>query len=220
MYKAVIFDLDGTLLNTIDDLADAVRFVQKKHGWKQDTTDVVKAHVGNGIRNLMVRSIPDGENNPSFEQAFADFKTYYQAHCEDQTDMYPGIREMLKALKKNGIKMAVVSNKADPAVQKLHNTYFKDFIDVSYGENEAIGIRKKPAPDMIEIALDALHVTKEDAIYVGDSDVDKKTADNSGLECILCEWGFRELSLLESLKPKAIIESPLELVKLVTGQRN
>ncbi|MCR5736178.1 MAG: HAD-IA family hydrolase [Eubacterium sp.] len=215
MYQAVIFDLDGTLLNTIDDLANAVRFVQRKFGWAEDSTEVVQQHVGNGIRNLIIRSTPEGEENPLFEDAFLSFKEYYQQHCEEQTDLYPGIRELLETLKRKNIKMAIVSNKAHPAVLKLHDTYFKDYLDVVYGENEDAGIQKKPAPDMVKLAMERLGVTASETVYVGDSDVDKATADNSGLDCILCEWGFRELSLLKSLKPKAIIAEPLELIKLV-----
>ncbi len=215
MYQAVIFDLDGTLLNTIDDLANAVRYVQRKFGWEEDSTEVVKQHVGNGIRNLIIRSIPEGESNPLLEEAFLTFKTYYQEHCEELTDLYPGIRELLAALKEKQIKMAIVSNKAHPAVLKLYDTYFKEYMDVVYGENEEAGIKKKPAPDMVHLAMERLGVSPEDTVYVGDSDVDKATADNSGLDCVLCEWGFRKLDLLKSLEPKAIISEPMELVEFI-----
>lgn len=215
MYKAVIFDLDGTLLNTLDDLAGAVNHVQQHFGFPVDSIDLVRQHVGNGIRKLIIRSIPDGDKNPQFEEAFALFKTYYQAHCEDKTDLYPGITDLLKALKENDIKMAIVSNKADPAVAKLNETYFKDYVTVAMGENEDAGIKKKPAPDMVWNAMEILGVSKDEAVYVGDSDVDKMTADNSELDCVLCQWGFRDLELLESLNPKAIIKEPVELVNLV-----
>ena len=213
MVQAVIFDLDGTLLNTIDDLANSVRFVQRTFGWEEDSTELVKQHVGNGIRNLIIRSVPQGEENPLFEEALSTFKKYYQEHCEDLTDLYPGILELLKALKEKKVKMAIVSNKAHPAVLKLYDTYFKEYMDVALGENEEAGIRKKPAPDMVKLAMERLGVAEAQSIYVGDSDVDKATADNSGLDCVLCEWGFRERELLESLEPKAIIKEPMELLE-------
>lgn len=213
MYNTVIFDLDGTLLNSLDDLADSVNYVQKKYDFPVDSIDVVRQHVGNGIRNLIMRSIPDGENNECFEQCFADFKAYYQQHCEDKTDMYPGIRDLLVELKSRGIKMAIVSNKAHPSVLKLHDTYFKEYIDMAFGENEDAGIKKKPAPDMVWHAMEELGSTKEETLYVGDSDIDKMTADNSGIDCVLCQWGFRSLELLQKMNPKAIIATPDELLQ-------
>ena len=215
MLKAVIFDLDGTLLNTIDDLANSVRFVQKKYGWNQDSTEVVKQHVGNGVRKLMIRSVPEGEENPLFERAFSDFKAYYQKHCEDMTDLYPGVCNLLEALKEHKIKMAIVSNKAHSAVLKLYETYFEEYLTVVLGENEEAGIKKKPAPDMVNLALEMLGVKRDEAVYVGDSEVDKATADNSELDCVLCAWGFRELSLLQSLRPQGIINEPMELMKYI-----
>ncbi|MFQ9515785.1 MAG: HAD family hydrolase [Eubacterium sp.] len=216
MYNTVIFDLDGTLLNTLEDLADAVNFVLKKFGWQEHTIDQVRSHVGNGIRNLMKRSVPDGFANPQFEDAFETFKEYYQAHCQVKTDAYPGIMELLKVLYDKGYKMAIVSNKAHKAVVELNEIYFKDYIQVAMGENEDAGIKKKPAPEMVYKALERLGSSKEEAIYVGDSDVDKATADNAGMECVLCQWGFRELELLQSLKPKAIIAEPMELIEIIS----
>lgn len=215
MYTTVIFDLDGTLLNTLDDLADAVNYVLRKFGWQEHTVDQVRSHVGNGIRNLMKRSVPDGFQNPQFEEAFLAFKEYYQKHCQIKTDAYPGIMDLLKSLHEKGYKLAIVSNKAHLAVTELNKIYFKDYISIAMGENEDAGIRKKPAPDMVNYALEMLGSTKDESIYVGDSDVDKATADNSGLECVLCQWGFRELELLQSLEPKAIIAEPMELIRIL-----
>ena len=215
MYKAVIFDLDGTLLNTIDDLADSVRYVQQQFGFAQHDTETVKQHVGNGIRNLIIRSIPQGADNPHFEQAYALFLNYYRQHCEDKTDLYDGISGLLGRLKEKNIKMAIVSNKAHAAVQKLYDTYFSGLIDVAFGENESAGIAKKPAPDLVYRALEVLKCTKEEAVYVGDSDVDKATADNAGMDCVLCAWGFRDRTLLEGLQSMAVIDEPEELMNYI-----
>ena len=215
MYKSVIFDLDGTLLNTLEDLADAVNYVMQKYGWRIQTIEEVRMHVGNGIRKLMQRSIPDGYENPKFEEAFCTFKAYYQSHCQIKTSAYPGIMTLLKELHGKGYQMAIVSNKAHPAVKELNEIYFKDYIKVALGENEDAGIRKKPAPDMVNKALEQLGVGCEESIYVGDSDVDKQTADNSNMDCVLCQWGFRDLPLLQSLQPKAIIKEPKELMQIL-----
>lgn len=217
MYNTVIFDLDGTLLNTIDDLADSVNYVQKKYGIEPHSVDLVRQHVGNGIRNLIIRSVPDGEDNPKFEEIFNCFREYYQEHCQIKTTAYPGIMELLGELHKRKIKMAIVSNKAHPAVVELNEIYFKEFISVAIGENEAGGIRKKPDPDSVNHALELLGSKKTEAIYVGDSEVDYATAENSGLKCVLCSWGFRERSLLESFKPMAIIDAPGELLEIIVS---
>jgi len=218
MYNTVIFDLDGTLLNTIDDLADAVRYVQKKYGWEQHTVAHVQSNVGNGIRKLMERSVPLGVDNPQFEQALQDFKEYYGEHCQVKTAPYPGIMELLGKLHEKGYKMAIVSNKAHSAVAELNRLYFNNYMQVALGENEADGIKKKPAPDMVNKALEALGSSIDDAIYVGDSEVDKATADNSNMACILCEWGFRPIEMLKSLEPKAIIREPQELIKILKSE--
>lgn len=215
MYNTVIFDLDGTLLNTIDDLADAVNYVQEKYGIEKHSVDLVRQHVGNGIRNLMIRSVPQGEENPKFEEMFSCYKEYYQEHCQIKTAAYPGIMELLKSLHNKGIKMAIVSNKAHPAVVELNKIYFEDYISVAIGENEAAGIQKKPAPDSVFHALELLGSKKSEAIYVGDSEVDYATAKNSGLDCVLCSWGFRDRELLESFEPMAIIDQPEQLLEII-----
>lgn len=215
MYHTVIFDLDGTLLNTIDDLTDAVKYVQEKYGFPLHSVDLVKKHVGNGIKKLIIRSIPHGESNPQFENVYQDFLAYYQEHCQIKTAAYPGIMNLLKSLHNRNIKMAIVSNKAHPAVLELNQIYFKDYISVAIGENETAGIKKKPAPDSVRHALELLGSEQSEAVYVGDSEVDKATAENSGLDCVLCSWGFRERELLESLKPMSIIDKPEELLEVI-----
>lgn len=215
MYNTVIFDLDGTLLNTIEDLADAVNYVQEKYGIEKHSVDMVRQHVGNGIRKLIIRSVPLGEKNPKFEEMFQCFKSYYQEHCQIKTIAYPGIMTLLESLHNKGIKMAIVSNKAHPAVIELNEIYFKDYINVAIGENETAGIRKKPAPDSVKHALELLGSKKSESVYVGDSEVDYETAVNSGLDCVLCSWGFRERGLLESFEPMAIIDQPEELLEIL-----
>ena len=215
MYDTVIFDLDGTLLNTIDDIAAAVQYAQKKYGFPVHTVDEVKKHVGNGLRLLMHRSIPEGENNPDFDKIFADFSEYYQKHCQVKTRAYDGILDLIKELKKRNIKMAIVSNKNYKAVESLKDIYFESLIDVALGENEAAGIKKKPAKDMVMSALEKLDSTQEKSIYVVDSEVDIQNAVNSGLDCILVSWGFRTKDILEKLTYKKIIDEPMELLDVI-----
>lgn len=215
MYNTVVFDLDGTLLNTIDDLANAVNFVQEKYGYPLHSVDLVKQHVGNGIRQLIIRSIPQGEENLQFQSVFEDFKKYYQGHCQVKTAAYPGIMELLRELYHRGIKMAIVSNKAQPATTELNRIYFKEYIPIAIGENEEAGIKKKPAPDSVLHALELLGSEKSESIYVGDSEVDRATAENSGIDCVLCSWGFRDRMLLESLRPMKIIDRPEILLDIL-----
>lgn len=215
MYKTVVFDLDGTLLNTLEDLTDPVLYIQKKFDFPLHNIELVRQHVGNGIRKLIIRSIPDGEDNPRFEEVYQEFLDYYQKNCQVKTRAYDGIMELLKELHESNIKMAIVSNKAHGAVDELNEIYFKDYIKVAIGENEAAGIKKKPAPDSVFHALKLLGSKKEEAVYVGDSEVDRATAENAGMDCVLCSWGFRERELLEGLKPIAIIDEPKDLLKII-----
>ena len=212
MYKVYIFDLDGTLLDTLGDLAAAVNYALREHGMPEHSIDDVRRFVGNGVRKLMERAIPDGTANPEFEATFATFRQYYMAHSLDTTRPYDGIPETLAALKTRGCRLAVVSNKMMAATQELCHYFFPDTIEVAIGENEAEGIRKKPAPDTVFAALRQLGVGKDDAVYVGDSDVDLETARQSGLPCITVLWGFRDRDFLIKHGAKTFVSAPLELL--------
>jgi phosphoglycolate phosphatase len=211
-YSTYIFDLDGTLLDTLADLAAAVNYALRQHGMPEHTIDDVRRFVGNGVRKLMERAIPDGEKNPDFEATFATFREYYMHHSLDNTRPYPGIIETLEALKAKGCRLAVVSNKMMAATKELCQHFFADTIEVAIGENEAAGIRKKPAPDTVFEALRHLGEEKDSAVYVGDSDVDLETANNSGLPCISVLWGFRDRDFLIQHGAKTFISAPSELL--------
>ena len=212
MYTTYIFDLDGTLLDTLDDLAASVNYALRTHEMPGHSTDDVRRFVGNGVRKLMERAVPDGADNPLFEEAFATFRQHYMTHSLDTTRPYKGVPETLAALKARGCRLAVVSNKMMAATQSLCSHFFPDTIEVAIGEHEAEGIRKKPAPDTVIAALDALGVGKERAVYVGDSDVDIQTARNSGLHCISVLWGFRDRDFLKQHGAEFFISTPSELI--------
>ena len=212
MYSTYIFDLDGTLLDTLGDLAASVNYALRTHGMPEHTIDDVRHFVGNGVKKLMERAIPDGEQNPDFEATFATFRHHYMEHSLDTTRPYEGIPDALKALKAQGCRLAVVSNKMMAATQELCQHFFPDTIEVAIGENEAAGIRKKPAPDTVYAALRMLNVEQKNAVYVGDSDVDVETAKNSGLPCISVLWGFRDKEFLIRHGAKTFISAPSELL--------
>lgn len=209
--EAVIFDLDGTLLNTLEDLCDAVNAALEINGMPKRTLEEVRNFVGNGVRNLMLRAVENGEDNPLFEKAFADFKKYYALHCKDKTVPYRGIIELLEVLQNRGIKMAIVSNKIDSAVKELNNFYFSEYTKTAIGEME--GVARKPAPDTALKALRELGVSADKAIYVGDSDVDIKTARNAGLDCVSVTWGFRDRDFLIENGATRLIDYPLQLLQ-------
>ena len=163
----------------------------------------------------MQRALPSGQENPDFDKVFAGFKEHYGIHCNDLTKPYDGIMELLELLKEKGVKMAIVSNKADFAVKELSEIYFKGIIPVAIGEKESEGIRKKPAPDTVMEALRQLGSSAENAVYVGDSEVDLATAENCGMDYILCEWGFREREKLEELRGKVFVKKPSEIADLI-----
>ena len=210
-YHTYIFDLDGTLLDTLDDLAAAVNYALRSYGMPEHSREEVRRFVGNGVRMLMIRAIPDGERNPQFEEVFSTFRQYYLEHSLDRTRPYDGIPEMLARLKQRGCRLAVVSNKFDAATKELCRYFFTDTIEVAVGEHEAEGIRKKPAPDTVNEALSQLGVDRLDAVYVGDSDVDLQTARNAGLPCISVLWGFRDKDFLLANGATTFIISPKEL---------
>ena len=213
-FSTYIFDLDGTLLDTIGDLAASVNFALRTHGMPEHSLDDVRRFVGNGVRKLMERAVPDGADNPRFDETFATFRQYYMAHSLDTTRPYEGIPETLAALKARGCHLAVVSNKMMAATQELCHHFFPDTIEVAIGEDEAAGIRRKPAPDTVFAALKALGVGKEDAAYVGDSDVDILTACNAGIPCISVLWGFRDRDFLINHGAQSLITHPSELLRV------
>lgn len=211
-YDTVIFDLDGTLLNTLEDLADAVNYVMRQHGYPERTLEEVRLFVGNGIRKLMERAVPDSVQGTAFETVFEEFREYYTDHCQIKTGVYDGIMELLDILDRKGCAMAVVSNKNHAAVCELNHIYFEKYMKTAIGQRE--GVRKKPAPDTVYEALKALGSVKEKALYVGDSDVDFATAENAGMDCVLVSWGFRTREELKDCRPKAVIEKPMELLDI------
>lgn len=212
-YEAIVFDLDGTLLNTLEDLMDSVNYALGICGIPERSYEEIRRSVGNGIERLLELVVPNGPENPQFERAFTLFKEYYGKHCNDKTDLYPGIRELLDTLKREGFLMAIVSNKYYEGVQNLKQQYFKDYLQVAIGERE--GIRKKPAPDTVLAALKELKVPKEKAVYIGDSEVDIATAANTGMDCITVGWGFRTREEQEAAGGKVFVDSPMEVLELL-----
>ena len=220
MYKTFIFDLDGTLLDTLQDLADSVNYALRQHGMPEHSIDDIRRFVGNGVRLLMERAVPDGAENPLFEATFATFRQHYMQHSLDTTRPYDGIPELIHELKARSCRMAVVSNKMMAATQELVRHFFPD-IEVAIGENEAAGIRKKPAPDTVFEALRQLGYPPTShpspltsVVYVGDSDVDLATARNSGIPCISVLWGFRDRDFLLAHGATTFVEHPLDILAI------
>lgn len=206
--KHCIFDLDGTLLDTLTDLHAAVNHALRTNSMPERSLDEVRMMVGNGVRKLMLRAVPDGDANPLFEKAFADFRSYYSQHSLDTTKPYDGIMQLLAELKGRGVRMSVVSNKMDSATKPLVKSFFGEFIDVAIGECESEGIKRKPAPDMVFKAIREMGVKAEDCVYIGDSDVDLQTAENAGLPCISVLWGFRDKNFLSAFGADTFVEAP------------
>jgi phosphoglycolate phosphatase len=204
-YKAAIFDMDGTILNTLDDLADATNRALEENSLPVRTTDEVRNFVGNGIRKLIERAVPAGTAKTVIEKVHADFSAYYAKHCADRTQSYEGIVPMLASLRAAGIKTAVVSNKDDYAVQTLARVYFPAMFDAVAGVRS--GIRKKPAPDTVFEVMKRLAVEKEPCVYIGDSEVDIETAENAGIPCISVAWGFKGRPFLEEHNAQNIVDT-------------
>ena len=208
-YKTYIFDLDGTLLSTLADLAASTNYALRTHHMPERSLDEVRRFVGNGVKKLMERAIPDGLNNPLFEETFATFRQHYMQHNLDTTQPYPGIMQLLEQLKAEGKNIAVVSNKFYAATRELCRHFFGELVPVAIGERE--DIRKKPAPDTVIEALRELGVDKEGAVYIGDSDVDIMTAKNSGMPCVSVLWGFRDKEFLLEHGAITLILKPEEM---------
>lgn len=211
--KSIIFDLDGTLLDTLADLTDSVNEALKVHSLPLRTSDEIRRFVGNGARNLIACVVPGGESNPVFELTLNIYKNYYEYHCKDNTKPYDGTLQMLKELKQRGVKIAVVSNKPDDAVKILCKEYFEDYVDVAIGATEDMA--RKPAPDALLKAMEELGVSKEEVMYIGDSDVDIETAENAGVRFVAVTWGFRGCEFLKEHGAKELIALPMELLYLI-----
>lgn len=204
--KAIIFDLDGTLLNTLDDLTASTNYALNAFGYPARSIDEVRGFVGNGVRLLIERALPDYAKDKT-DECLKVFQEHYSAHSLDLTRPYDGIPELIENL--SGYKTAICSNKYDEAVQSLKKTFFPT-VTAAFGLTD--GLSPKPAPDMLYKAIAALGVNKNEVVYVGDSDVDMLTAKNTDLKVIAVTWGFRSTAVLQSYKPNAIIDRPDELI--------
>ena len=213
-YKAVVFDLDGTLLSTLEDLTDIVNHTMRKFGFPERTTDEVRTFVGNGVGKLLELSLPAGKNTPDFDAILSDMRAYYDIHPGSMTHPYPGVCEVIEKFRKSGIKVAVVSNKIHSASVALCKKFFPT-VDTVCGEREADGIRRKPAPDSVIAAAHDMGVDVSDCIYVGDSEVDILTAHNAGIKCVSVLWGYRDREYLETVGADMFAENTGELFRLV-----
>lgn len=211
--STIVFDLDGTLLNTLEDLADSTNYALRQYGFAERTLEEIRAFVGNGVRKLIERALPEGAENPLFNSVFSCFKSYYVDHCMEKTGLYAGIPEMLHELKSAGYHMAIVSNKLQSGVDELYEHYFSDTVEVAVGERPELN--RKPASDMVLLALEKLGVSTDEAVYVGDSDVDVATARNSGLPCISVLWGFRDKEFLVQHGAHCFAQTPEEICRII-----
>ena len=211
--RFVVFDLDGTLTDTLRDLANSVNYALRRMGWAERSLDEVRRMVGNGVRKLVERAVPEDVAENEIEQCFGIFQQHYLVHCQDTTGLYPGVEKMLQDARRLGLRTAIVSNKLQAGVDELYATYFHTTVDVAIGQRE--GIPLKPAPDMVELALEALGARRDETVYVGDSEVDVLTARNSGLPCISVLWGFRDRQQLLAAGATTFIQHPSELLALL-----
>lgn len=218
--EAVLFDLDGTLLNTLGDLTDSVNYAMERMGYPLHTEEEVRTYINNGARHLITAACPEGTKAGEIDTCLAVFQAYYREHLAVRTAPYPGIMELLAELKARGIRTAVVSNKFMTAVQSLSRHYFGELMDVAVGEQEAKGLRRKPWPDTVFEALRLLGVPGDRALYVGDTEVDLNTARNAGLPCLCVSWGFKPREALEQAGAKQIANSAQELFSMMEKMQN
>lgn len=213
MLRCVIFDLDGTILDTLEDLKNSVNAALKQFGYPLRTIEEVRSFVGNGVYVLMKKALPDDVDDETFDRVFAGFKDHYAQHCADHTAPYPGIIELITRLKDRGYLLSVVSNKSDREVQRLCRHYFPGIFKTVVGQKE--NIRKKPYPDSVNEVLKTFGLEPEQALYIGDSEVDIQTAENAGMDCILVSWGFRDIDFLRQEGAKWIVNNTDELMEII-----
>lgn len=215
MIKTVIFDMDGTLLDTLDDMMDSVNVTMDYVGCPRRTREEVRAFVGNGAAKLIERCMPNGAADAKFNEALEFYRTYYNDHAQIKTAPYAGIRSLLRHLREQGSKLAVVSNKSDEAVQQLTEYYFSGLFDAVVGNRP--DCRVKPAPDTVVLALEQMGVTADGAVYVGDSEVDIATGKNAGMPCVSVTWGFRTREFLVQQGAEKLADSINELENLLVA---
>lgn len=211
--KTVIFDLDGTLLYSLEDLKDSVNFVMKKHGFREYTIDEVREAIGNGVRLLMERILPKDIDKNLFEECLSEFKENYSKNMYNKTKPYDGILDMLKALREEGYKIAVLSNKFDSAVKELSNKYFGELVDLAVGQKE--GVKEKPSPLGIQEIAKELDTDIKACIMVGDSEVDIQTANNAGIDCISVTWGYKNIDFLYDNGATKLVYVPEDILELL-----
>ena len=211
--KTIIFDLDGTLLDTLHDLTASVNYALSAKDLPQRSTDEVRQFVGNGIKKLIERAVPEHTASDLLDTVFSTFKAHYALHSMDHTQCYAGVLDTLAELKKRGYQIAIASNKINSAVQDLNKQFFQRHTAYAIGESK--GLDRKPAPDMILHCMAQLQSTPADTLYIGDSEVDILTARNAGIPIVSVTWGFRDRDLLESLQPEYIINHPSELLDIL-----
>ncbi|MBQ6431814.1 MAG: HAD family hydrolase [Oscillospiraceae bacterium] len=215
MKKTLIFDLDGTVLNTLQDLRNSVNFALNSNGFAEKSLEEIRKSVGNGLKMLIRRVLPPDAEETTVDAVLTAMKAHYCLHCHDETKPYPGIPELLSRLHAEGYRIALVSNKADEMTKELHRVFFAETIDVAIGETKQI--RRKPAPDMVFEAIRQLGTDRNDAICIGDSEVDIETAKNAGLPCLSVGWGFRSEEDLCAAGAKAVCRTPEELYEAIKG---
>ncbi len=212
-FDTLVFDLDGTILDTLEDLSDSVNHALTKNNLPSRTKEDVRAFVGNGIRLLIERAVPENTEKTVINNCFNDFKTHYKGNSTNKTKPYEGIEEVLSKIKKSGIKIALVSNKADFAVQEIIEKYFPDTFDFATGEKD--GVRRKPYPDSVFAAMEYLGADKNKTVYIGDSEVDIETSRNCGIPCIAVTWGFRDKKVLSQMNPEYIIDETKQITEIL-----
>ena len=213
-YTLAVFDLDGTLLYTLEDLKNSLNYALAQNGFPVRTLEEVRRFVGNGIRKLVERGVPADASADDMEKVYAAFREHYAVHKEDTTRPYDGTQELLKRLRDAGLRLALVSNKAESATLGLCEKFFPDLFEAVVGGRE--GRRLKPAPDPVNEVLTRLNIGRSDAVYIGDSEVDIQTAQNAGLDAVIVSWGFRDADFLKTQGAKRIVDSPEELYNALT----
>lgn len=210
-YDAVLFDMDGTVLDTLEDMRDSVNASLRHFSLPELTLEQVRTYVGNGARRLIEQAVPEGSGSALTERVLAYYKPYYDAHCRIKTKAYEGILPLMTELREHGLRLGIISNKPDTAVRELAEDFFPGLLEIAVGENESAGVRRKPWPDSVNTAVRLLGLSKSRCVYVGDSEVDIATAKNAGLDCISVCWGFRSREELKRACASVIVGNTEEL---------